>query len=266
MTEVGEADLGEVRLTYALAGDPAAPRVVYVSGSGSDLRQRPNALDSPLVDHFRVLAYDHRGLGRSTPGDEPPTMADFGADLHALLDHVGWDTCLAVGVSFGGMVLQESATSRPDRFERLVLACTSPGGAGGASYPLHELVGLDPDARRRRWVDALDVRNADPERHTLVLSVVEAMDAAKESSEQTPGEVAQLLARKDHDCWDRLPSLTMPVLIAAGRHDGIAPPPNQEAMAARLPDAAIAWFEGGHAFFVEDRSAYPEMIDFLTSP
>ena len=32
----------------------------------------------------------------------------------------------------------------------------------------------------------------------------------------------------------------------------------------RLPDATIEWFEGGHAFFIEDRSAHPEMIDFLT--
>mgnify|MGYP000244662635 CR=1 FL=1 len=263
MTEVGTADLGDVRLTYALAGDPDAPRLLYVSGSGSDLRQAPNALDSPLVDHFHVLAYDHRGLGRSTSADSPPTMADFGADVHALLDAVGWDRCLAVGVSFGGMVLQEAAAARPDRFERMVLACTSPGGAGGASYPLHELVGLSPEARRDRWVDALDTRNTDPARRALVLSVVEAMDAAKSSPEQTPGEIAQVMARKGHDCWDRLPALTMPVLLAAGHYDGIAPPANQHAMLDRLPDATVEWFDGGHAFFVEDRAAYPAMIEFL---
>lgn len=265
MTEFGQADLGDVALTYALAGDPAAPRLVYVSGSGSDLRHRPNALDAPLADHFHVLAYDHRGLGRSTAGHTAPTMADFGADLHDLLDAVGWDRCLAIGVSFGGMVLQEAAADRPDRFDRLVLACTSPGGAGGASYPLHDLVGLTPDERRERWVDALDTRNSDPERRALVLSVVEAMDAAKASPDQTAGEVAQLLAREGHDCWDRLARLAMPVLIAGGRYDGIAPPGNQEAMLERLPDATIEWFDGGHAFFVEDRSAYPGMIEFLTA-
>ncbi len=257
------ADLGDVELCYALGGDPDAPRLVYVSGSGSDLRRAPNALDTTLVDHFRVLAYDHRGLGRSTTGPDAATMADFGTDLLALLDHVGWDRCLAVGVSFGGMVLQEAASTAPERFERIVLACTSPGGAGGASYPLHELVGLTPDERRRRWVDALDSRNIDPERHAVVLSIIESMDAGRESPEQTPGEVAQLMARRDHDCWDRLPLLTMPVLVAAGRYDGIAPPQNQEAMLARLPNAIIDWFEGGHAFFVEDRRSEVAMREFL---
>ena len=69
-------------------------------------------------------------------------MADFAGDLLGLLDHVGWDRCHAIGVSFGGMVLQEAAATAPERFDRVVLACTSPGGDGGASYPLHELVGL----------------------------------------------------------------------------------------------------------------------------
>lgn len=261
--DVSRATIGDVELCFTMTGPADGPPLVYVSGSGSDLRAKPSVADTPLVDHFRVLAYDHRGLGRSTAGRAEPTMADFATDLLGLLDHVGWDRCHAIGVSFGGMVLQEAATRSPHRFERCVLACTSAGGAGGASYPLHDLVGLDPTVRRERWVDALDTRNADPDRHAAVLSVIEAMDAARPSADQTPGEVAQLMARRHHDCFDRLPEMTMPVLVAAGRYDGIAPPTNQHAMAERLPDATVDWFEGGHAFFVEDRRTYPAMIDFL---
>lgn len=261
--EVEYAHLDDVTLAYALAGDDDAPPLVYVSGSGSDLRRSPNALESMFVERFRVLAYDHRGLGRSTTADSTPTMADFARDLLALLDHVGWARCRAVGVSFGGMVLQEAAVTEPDRFARAVLACTSPGGAGGASFPLHELVSLSPEQRRERWVDALDTRNSDPARRAAVLSIVEAMDAARDQPDQTPGEIAQLEARRGHDCWDRLDAMAMPVLVAAGRFDGIAPPANQEALVRRLPDARIEWFEGGHAFFVEAPTAYPVMAEFL---
>ena len=261
------ADLGDVTVCHRLAGPEDGPRVVYVSGSGSDLRREPNALSPPFVERCRVLAYDHRGLGRSTAREGEPTMADFACDLLRLLDHVGWDTCRAVGISFGGMVLMEAAVTEPGRFERCVLGCTSPGGAGGASYPLHELVGLPDDERRERWLDALDDRNADPERRALVRSVIEAMDAAKPRQPgegfYTDGEVAQLQARRHHDCFDRLPRMAMPVLVAAGRHDGIAPPANQEAMLGQLPDARIRWFDGGHAFFIEDRTAHPAMADFL---
>ena len=45
------------------------------------------------------------------------------------------------------MVAQEMAVTVPDRVERLALNCTSPGGVGGPSYPLHELRDLAPDER-----------------------------------------------------------------------------------------------------------------------
>lgn len=261
------ADLGDVALTYRMAGPHDGPRVVYVSGSGSDLRREPNALSSPLPEQLRVLAYDHRGLGRSTTAGQP-TMADFATDLLALLDHVGWHRCAAAGISFGGMVLMDAACRAPERFDRLVLGCTSPGGKGGSSYPLHELADLPDEERRERYLDILDQRNVtDPDRRAVVRAVLERMDEAKAASVRTsaytPGELAQLQARRHHDCWDRLDRLTMPVLVAAGRHDRIAPPANQDAMAARLPDAQLEWFEGGHAFFLEDRTAYPTMVEFL---
>jgi 3-oxoadipate enol-lactonase len=72
-----------------------------------------------------------------------------------------------------------------------------------------------------------------------------------------------LLARKDHDTYDRLPSLTMPVFVCGGRYDGIAPIPNQEALRERIPGARLELFEGGHAFLQEDPRAYERVIAFL---
>ena len=84
---------------------------------------------------MEVVAHDQRGLGRSSIPAGPYTMAQYAADALGLLDAVGWSTCRVVGVSFGGMVAQELAVTAPERVERLALMCTSPGGAGGSSYP-----------------------------------------------------------------------------------------------------------------------------------
>jgi 3-oxoadipate enol-lactonase len=53
--------------------------------------------------------------------------------------------------------------------------------------------------------------------------------------------------------------------VAAGRYDGIAPPANAEAIAARVPDADLRLYEGGHAFFAQDGRALPEVLDFLAA-
>ncbi len=82
-------------------------------------------------------------------------MADFANDAAALLDVVHWDDCVVMGISFGGMVAQE-VIRHPERVRRLVLACTSAGGAGGASYPLHELAALSSEEQAAQRMQILD--------------------------------------------------------------------------------------------------------------
>jgi 3-oxoadipate enol-lactonase len=252
-----------VTLEYEVAGTPGRPRLLLISGSGSDLRRQPRMHDDPrLAERFEILAYDHRGLGRSVPDDphREPTMAEYGADAVALLDHVGWDTCLVLGVSFGGMVAQELAVAAQERIERLCLACTSPGGAGGSSSPLHELLDLPEDESLAKRVEWLDTRTADdPELHKTWTEMMSALSGY----EPTEGERLQLAARSHHDVYDRLPSLRLPVLIAAGRYDGIALPANQEALLRQIDGAEIRWFDGGHAFFLQDPTAVPAIADWL---
>jgi 3-oxoadipate enol-lactonase len=66
--------------------------------------------------------------------------------------------------------------------------------------------------------------------------------------------------------WDRLPAITCPTLVAAGRHDGLAPVANSEAIASRIAGAELRVYDGGHAFFVQDPAALPALVDFVASP
>lgn len=254
-----------VELNYELGGTLGAPRLLSISGSGTDLRRQPRIHDDPtLAERFEILAYDHRGLGRSVPDDpdREPTMADFAADAIGLVDHVGWDRCRVLGVSFGGMVAQELAVTAPERIERLALACTSPGGAGGSSAPLHTLAALAPDERLAQqvaWMDDRTVHDAE------LRAFWTEMMGAFTGQEPSQGMRLQLQARSHHDVWDRLPRLDLPVLIAAGRFDGIAAPANQEALLGQIQGADLRWFDGGHAFFLQDPTALPAIADWLAA-
>ncbi|MET0901619.1 MAG: alpha/beta fold hydrolase [Acidimicrobiales bacterium] len=235
--------------------------LLWLNGSGSTIAQIAPLLD-PYSAHFDVLIHDQRGLGRTEVPAGPYSMADYAADALALLDVVGWERTRVLGISFGGMVAQELAVTAPDRIERLALLCTSPGGEGGSSYPLHELGALAPEDRARRHGTLLDTRfdEAWLAEHPNDKALVDLMGARPEP---TQGAVLQLEARRDHDVWDRLDRVTCPTLVASGRYDGIAAPENGEAIASRIPGAELRLFEGGHMFMVQDRAATRAVIDFL---
>lgn len=264
------AAVGDIEIWYEVAGE--GPPMLFISGTGGDLRTKPNVFDGPAPARHTVAAYDQRGLGRSTKRDEPTTMAQYGRDAAGLLDHLGWSDVAVVGVSFGGMVAQELAIGRPDLVRRLVLCCTSSGGEGGASYPLHTLADIaDPDERARTQLAIADVRfgpewqAANPERAATML----ARSAATPHDDDPMREVGarrQLEARVGHDTWDRLHLIAAPTLVAAGAHDGIAPVTNSERLVERIPDATLQVFDGGHLFMVQDRSAWPAILDFLAQP
>jgi pimeloyl-ACP methyl ester carboxylesterase len=257
----------EISINYEVRG--SGPRVLFFNGSGATLKSTA-ALIGALAKTCTVLAHDQRGLGETTIPEGPYTMAQFAQDGAALLDHVGWETCAVVGISFGGMVAQEFAVSYPQRVEKLVLLCTSAGGDAGSSYPLHELGALSPDERAARITTLTDSRwtpewlAAHPE-DAAIVGMRNEQAAIPKSKETVKGEVLQLGARIGHDVSTRLHLVTAPALVAAGRFDGIAPVENSEEIVKRLPDATLSIYEGGHLFTAQDRRAIEEIRTFITT-
>jgi 3-oxoadipate enol-lactonase len=260
------AAIADIELWFERAGE--GRRLLFISGTGGDLRVRPNVFEGPFARGFDLLAYDQRGLGRSSKPDVPYSMAQYADDAAALLDHVGWPTARVIGVSFGGMVAQELALRHPERVERLVLACTSPGGAGGSSFPFHEIEHLQGEARARHLIPVSDTRRdatwaaANPDLYAQFVAMG-SVDPYADEPGHREGARRQLEARAKHDTWERLDRIACPTLIAAGRHDGIALPATQENMAARIAGAQLRFFEGGHLFMLQDRAANPAIIEFL---
>jgi 3-oxoadipate enol-lactonase len=256
-----------ISLYYERSG--GGPPLLFCNGSSSTIAGSA-LLIAPFAARFDVVAHDQRGLGRTEIPPTPYTMSQYAADAIALVDAVGWDRCRVAGISFGGMVAQELAVTWPERVERLALLCTSPGGALGASYPLHELADLPEVERESAFVALLDTRFtptwlADHPADQALVDLVAARDGGETSAEQRRGEAGQIEARSHHDVCDRLARITSPTFIASGRFDGIAPPANGAAVADRVPNSELHLYDGGHMFIAQDSAAFPEILDFLAS-
>ncbi|GAA1201815.1 alpha/beta fold hydrolase [Prauserella alba] len=238
------------------------PALLLVAGQSNSHRWW-DAARGDFEGAFRVITMDHRGIGRSDkPDDDSYSTRGFAADAVAVLDAAGAGRAHVYGTSMGGRVAQWLAADHPERVDRLVLGCTSPGGP--------HAVERDPDVTRRlAQHDAAAVRKA-----LLDLMYTPAWLATHPGPYRTIGERdtpphvlrRHRVASHRHDAWDALPHIAAPTLVVHGSDDVFNPAANAPLIADRIPGARLHLIPGArHAYFEERRDvAGPLVLDFLT--
>ena len=258
----------DINIHYEVYGSGAP--LVHIGGSGAGLAASP-VDTAPIVDHFRVLAFDQRGQGDTDKPDVAYSMAMYADDTAALMDATGFSQAMVMGVSFGGMVAQELALRFPQKVLYLALCCSSSGGEGGSSADFRAVLA---DTRRSEDENILALMAIQDTRHNseYMASHPEEARALVEQYKQAQAEHTldpvggsrMYAARQSHNTYDRLGQIQAPTLVLGGKYDRQAPPENQERLAASIPDAEMFMFEGGHAFLNQDReAAYGTIISRL---
>ena len=96
-------DVGEVRINYAVAGDPSLPALLLIPAQSESWWGYEQAM-TLLSDRFQVFAVDLRGQGRSTWAPRRYTLDLFGGDLVRFIDLVIQRPTIVSGLSSGGTV------------------------------------------------------------------------------------------------------------------------------------------------------------------
>src|SRR6202167_5288244 len=81
-----------------------------------------------LTEHYKTIALDNRGIGRSDVPSGPYPIALMASDAAAVLDAAGIESAHLFGPAMGGMIAQEFALQYPKRVRSLILGCTAAGG------------------------------------------------------------------------------------------------------------------------------------------
>lgn len=237
-------------LTVNLRVEGTGPPLLFLGGSNFDLSLRAPVFESALPRHFTVAAADPRGLGRTDAPEGDWTMQDYAQDAVHLLDALGWARADILGESFGAMVALHLAALVPQRVARMALAAGAPGGAGGSSYPIERFLNLpDPHLRAQSALSIKDCRFPDwtAAEAAQAIQTRIATDAAFIASHNNAAGYPRLLrARALHDAWEKLPGITAPTLVFAGRYDHQAPLDRAQNIAQALPNAALHVLEGDH--------------------
>jgi pimeloyl-ACP methyl ester carboxylesterase len=153
------------------------------------------------------------------------------------------------------MVAQEVALAAPDRVDKLVLACTTPGGAESFPMPEQTVQLLERRATLREYVENALAPDADP-------AIVEAILVHRERTAQRfDAWSAQAAAGAAFDALDRVGGIAAPTLILHGTEDSVVDSRNSALLALRIPDARVELFPGGgHLFFWEQPQRFVDVV------
>ena len=113
-----------------LAGPDGAPTVALLHGWTASADLNFFTCYRELGEHYRVVAFDHRGHARGLRVKKAFRLEDCADDVIAVADQLGIDTLIPVGYSMGGPIAQLMWQRHRDRVDGLVLCATAPYFAG----------------------------------------------------------------------------------------------------------------------------------------
>jgi pimeloyl-ACP methyl ester carboxylesterase len=267
-TRKGHLDLGDGQLYYETAGDGFP--LVLSHAAFLDSRMFDDIWE-PLAQHFRVVRYDMRGYGLSSPVNGPISRR---ADLDQLLKHLGITRAHLVGCSNGGEITLDLSLEQPQLAASLTLVDATPSGFELKGEPPRYMLEMfdamksgDIDRASELQIRILldgqyrEPRQVDPELRKKALDMYRIPVTQKTSFIADSQPVNPL----DPPAVTRLEKVNCPTLIVVGSLDHPELLRAADEMAARIPNARKIIFEGsGHVPSYEQPDNFVrQLLEFL---
>lgn len=248
--------LGDVTLHYRVEGDPDGMPVVFANSLGTDFRLWDKIIPM-LPDGLKILRFDQRGHGLSScPGDDY-CMDELVDDTVRLLQTLGFEDCLFVGLSIGGLIAQGLAARQGDLLRAMVISNSA--ARIGSEQMWQERIeslyagGVEAlaDNIMERWFS-----NRFRHQHS------DELLAWRNMLTRTPlqGYIGCCKAIATTDFEQTTSVLKLPTLVIAGAEDGSAPPEIVRATADLIEGSQYELLDTGHLPCVEQPETYARIL------
>ena len=191
--------------------------LILLHGNGEDGSYFAHQME-PFAAHFRVIAVDTRGHGRTPRGEAPFTIRQFAEDLLAFMDLHGIAKAHLLGFSDGGNIAMVFAMAHPERVGKLIL--------DGAN--------LDASGVKRSVQIPIEIGYR-----------FAKFFAGKSPEARKNAEMLGLMVNDPNVSVDVLAGITCPSLVIAGTNDMIKES-HTRLIASGIPGAELVFIRGNH--------------------
>ncbi|AHY59326.1 3-oxoadipate enol-lactonase [Stenotrophomonas rhizophila] len=254
-------ELDAHRLHYRIDGPDDAPWLTFCNSLGTDLHMWDPQM-AALSGRFRILRYDRRGHGHSSAPPGLYSVADLGADVLALWDHLGVARSHFCGLSIGGLTGQWLGVHAGTRLHTLTVAATAAKIGTAESWETRiaqvRAQGLLPlrEGTAERWFTPAFVA-AQPAQVEDILQRFVTTSVA--------GYVGCCHAVATADFRDQLAQIGVPTLAIAGDDDPVCPPADLQAIARGVAHGHAVAVPGRHICNIESADAFTAALTAHTS-
>jgi pimeloyl-ACP methyl ester carboxylesterase len=219
-----------------------------------------------LARHTRIITVDAPGRGRSLALPQSVDLSERADQLGLLLDHLGIEKAVLVGLSMGGYTAFAFCRRHPGRLKGLVLADTraqadSDEARAGRMAMIQSAEKDGVDAVADAMLPKLLGRTTTMSKPDLVRQVREWIRTIPVPV--IVSDLRAMAARPDSSAL--LPSITVPTLVIVGEEDVPTPPAEARDMAGRIGGAEVAVIpQAGHLSNLEQPDRFNEVLkDYL---
>ena len=213
------------------AGEP----LILLHGNGEDGSYFKGQIER-FSEHYRVIAPDTRGHGRSPRGSAPFTIRQFAEDLAGFMDGLGISRAIILGFSDGANIAMRFALDYPERVRALVLN-------GG---------NLDPSGIKRRVQIPIELGD----RLTKIF-------AGRSAEAKGHMELLGLMVNESNIRPKELGAIKAPALVIAGTRDMVKDS-HTRLIAGSIPEAKLSIIEGDHFIAAREPERFNrEVQEFL---
>lgn len=228
------AQVNDIQIYYEIHGE--GEPLVLIGGLANDSAAYTDrtSIASNLAQHYKVIVFDNRGVGRTDKPDIPYSIAMMAADTAGLMQAIGIKQAHIIGVSMGGRIALELTLEYPEMVKKLVLVSTA-------------------------------ARTVQTWQRRLLFATLSRMPISRGQYPQPHYAFErQREASSSYNCTTRLSELHVPTLILHGKKDKTTPYPLAEEMHNLIPSSKMITFNGGHIFlFFKQQEFVHTVLDFL---